>query len=56
MATKDKASVKQRKPILTPEEKNEFTKFVYPFENMAFEGGGCKGYSCGGTIKVITIL
>ena len=41
-----------RKPLLTPDEKAEFTKYVFPFENIVMEGGGCKGPAYVGTIRV----
>ena len=42
----------KRKPLLSSEEKEEFTKQTFPFENIALEGGGCKGSSYVGTIRV----
>ena len=41
----------KRKPLLSPEEKEEFTKQTFPFENIALEGGGSKGRSYVGTIR-----
>ncbi|XP_072016164.1 uncharacterized protein [Amphiura filiformis] len=43
----------ERKPILTEEEKKEFTQYDFPFENIALEGGGSKGNAYVGTIRVL---
>ena len=43
---------KERKAVLTPEETKEFKKYVFPFENIVFEGGGSKGGAYAGTIRV----
>ena len=42
----------KRKPLLSREEKEEFTRQTFPFENIALEGGGSKGGSYVGTIRV----
>ncbi|XP_038060558.1 uncharacterized protein LOC119731462 [Patiria miniata] len=45
--------VVERKPILTPEEKREFEGYEFPFENLAFQGGGSKGLAYVGTFRVL---
>ena len=42
----------ERVPILTENEKREFAECDFPFENLAFEGGGSKSMSYVGVIRV----
>ena len=51
---KKKTKPQRRPPVLTPEETEEFNKYVYPFENFAMEGGGSKGTAYVGAIRVST--
>ncbi|XP_072023650.1 uncharacterized protein [Amphiura filiformis] len=58
MSKKNKTKLKdtkhvERKPILNKEEKEEFTNYDFPFENIAFEGGGSKGNAYIGAIRVL---
>ncbi|XP_071802337.1 uncharacterized protein [Asterias amurensis] len=45
-----------RVPILTEAEKREFAECEFPFENLAFEGGGSKSMSYVGVIRVLEEL
>ncbi|XP_038069893.1 uncharacterized protein LOC119739137 [Patiria miniata] len=48
--------VKPLSSLLTPEEKAEFQGYEFPFENLAFEGGGSKGMAYVGMIRVFEEL
>ncbi|XP_072025047.1 uncharacterized protein [Amphiura filiformis] len=50
---KGEYAVEDRRPLLSREEKDEFTKHVYRFENLALEGGGSKGGAYVGAIRVL---
>ncbi len=38
--------------MLTEEERQELSAYEYPFENVAFEGGGNKGSAYMGALRV----
>ena len=44
-----------RSPILTADQKNDLEGYTFPFENIVFEGGGNKGLSATGAIRVSII-
>ena len=41
--------------LLTEEEKAELQSYDFPFENLAFEGGGSKGMAYVGVVRVSSV-
>ena len=47
-----KTQVEPKASLLTEDEKREFRGIDFPFENLAMEGGGSKGLSYVGVVRV----
>ncbi len=52
LSTSFKTMAKSKTNILTSEELTEFKDDDFPFENIAFEGGGSKGTAHIGAVRV----